>query len=64
MQKNKKTAIKEGALHALWQCEKIKDLYENVTKELGIDKYTTFPLIAKQVIIWDEGQNEHSPKTF
>ena len=42
--------------------KKIKDLYENVAKELGIDKYTTFPLTAKQVIIWDEGQNEHSQK--
>ena len=60
--KQKKNSIKEGALYLLWQCEKIKDLYENVAKELGINKYTTFPLTAKQVIIWDEGQNENSPK--
>ena len=41
--KGKKTAIKECVYHALWQCDKIKDLYENVAKELGTDKYTTFP---------------------
>ena len=29
-----------------------------------MDKYTTFPLTAKQVIIWDEGQNENSPKNL
>ena len=44
--------------------KKIKDLNENVAKELGIDKYTPFPLTAKQVIKWDEGQNEQSPKNL
>ena len=41
--------------------KKIKNLYSKVAIELGVDKYTTFPLTAKQVIIWDEGQNESSP---
>ena len=53
--------IKEKALHSLWQSEKVKNLYSKVAIELGVDKYTTFPLTAKQVIIWDEGKNESSP---
>ena len=48
--------FKENALHSIWQCEKIKNLYSKVAIELGVDKYTTFPLTAKQVIIWDEGK--------
>ena len=47
----KKTAIKECVFHALWQCDKIKDLYENVAKELGIDKYTTFPLTSPEKLV-------------
>ena len=59
--KQKKNAIKECVYHALWQCDKIKNLYEDVAKELGIEKFTSFPLTAKQIIIWDEGLNENSP---
>ena len=38
---------------AVW---KNKNIYSKVAIELGVDKYTTFPLTAKQVIIWDEGK--------
>ena len=32
-----------------------------MAQELGVDKFTTFLLTTKQVIIWDEGKNESSP---
>ena len=32
-----------------------------MAQELGVDIFTTFPLTAKQVIIWDERKNESSP---
>ena len=54
-------SVKVNALHALWQCEKLRNLYSNVAKELGIEKFTTFPFTAKHVLIWDEGKNEASP---
>ena len=44
--KTKKIAIKECVYHALWQCDKIKNLYENVAKELGIEEHTSFPWIS------------------
>ena len=57
--KTKKIAIKECVYHALWQCDKIKNLYDD--DDVGIEKYTSFPLTAKHIIIWDEGLNENSP---
>ena len=45
--------VKEQQVHALWDCPKISNLYENVLKTLKVDHLTQLPLTAQQVILYD-----------
>ena len=45
--------VKERLVHALWDCRKITNLYENVLNFLKVDHLTQLPLTAQQVILHD-----------
>ena len=56
-----KFIIKETAKLALWDCSSLKNLYKNLAIELEIENLITYPISAKSVIIWDEGNDQTSP---
>ena len=50
---NNKNQDKENIIHALWDCQKIKDLPEKVARELEIAHILKLPLTSQQLILHD-----------
>ena len=50
---NLKMDIEESVVHALWDCQKITNLYTNTLQALNINHQTQLPLSAQQVILYD-----------
>ena len=60
-QKVLKICIKETALHCLFECPKIREIFDHIITDLGLKNYISHPIIPKQVLIWDDGKDQHSP---
>ena len=50
---NLKTEVKETLVHALWDCSKVRNVYEETLQALNITNLTQLPLTAQQVILYD-----------
>ena len=49
--------IKESPLHCLFDCPKVKGIYECVVSSLKLGNLVSIPVTPKCVIIWDENTN-------
>ena len=50
---NLKTEVTETLVHALWDCPKVRNVYEETLQALNITNLTQLPLTAQQVILYD-----------